>query len=547
MNNPNGMDMDIDNNITPVNNNTENDHILALITQQDEIEGATMRMTPLDIANFEKRFYDYQQIQQKKEPTSIDRRDGTENDEEIARILQINNIYEGQIINNILFPYNQCKSNKMKCVDLKSYHNTEIQKQIQESYTREKLTPEYFKDKLNSEEGSPIRKLIQEFYVDFKQKTMNYFKSPDEQSQYLRNFLDDISRVLIENPLWANCEKEEQENAIIEIEKVITKKLYKITFGPPDDLAKDTLLSHKILMYSWVEPRHLNLPDFDYHIFEKAGIELTKMNDYRFYVDKIICIVNCIKLIEDAYIKNISDNEELSLEKHLILLIFVILKTNPTKLISNIQYIVRYCNPHLLKIGIYDHSLSIMGGSLKRIEEISLQTLNVTPEEYEAKIYEMTRIINEKHEEALMNQGIQREKSSSSTSSSIIQSLKSSINKFLGYDTSALNRFFFGNDTSADSNIDEDFPYLGLFAHIDSVNSANSFNSLNRNGSSISSNSFLVREYRKELSEQYNMIVNEPITRPFESRLTEEEVNNLVENDKELKASLSINSNKDNN
>jgi len=24
-------------------------------------------------------------------------------------------------------------------------------------------------------------------------------------------------------------------------------------------------------MHSWVEPRHFDLPDFDYHIFEKAG------------------------------------------------------------------------------------------------------------------------------------------------------------------------------------------------------------------------------------------------------------------------------------
>jgi len=98
------------------------------------------------------------------------------------------------------------------------------------------------------------------------------------------------------------------ENAIIEMEKLITKKLFDMyvlkffiiiydnfhynilinivifiikfhslinylnsTFGPSEDLARDTLLSHKILMHSWVEPRHFDLPDFDFHIFEKAG------------------------------------------------------------------------------------------------------------------------------------------------------------------------------------------------------------------------------------------------------------------------------------
>jgi len=52
---------------------------------------------------------------------------------------------------------------------------------------------------------------------------------------------------------------------------IIFKFYLNSTFAPSEDLAKDTLLSHRILMHSWVEPRHLDLPEFDFQIFEKAG------------------------------------------------------------------------------------------------------------------------------------------------------------------------------------------------------------------------------------------------------------------------------------
>ncbi|ORX49008.1 hypothetical protein BCR36DRAFT_292639 [Piromyces finnis] len=247
---------------------------------------------------------------------------------------------------------------------------------------KEKLSHENFRNKLNSEEAIPIKMQIRDFYIDFEQKSKSVFTSPEEQSQYLREFLNNLSRLIIENPLWVNCDREEQENAIVEMEKLITKKFFDITFGPSEDLAKDTLLSHRIFMHSWVEPRHFDLPDFDYSIFENAGNELSKMNLYKFYIDKLICIVNSVKLIEYAYRKNISE-EEITNDKLIALLIFVILKTNPKNLISNLQYIIRYVNPNLLSIDIYNVSLANIWGAITYIEKISQTELSITPEEYE--------------------------------------------------------------------------------------------------------------------------------------------------------------------
>jgi len=238
------------------------------------------------------------------------------------------------------------------------------------------------------------------------------------------------------------------------------------------------------------------------------------VNYFKFYIDKIICIVNCIKLIEGAYCSNVSNKESLSTDELLSLLIFVILKTNPKKLGSNIKYIARYINPSLLTIGIYDYSLKSIWGSLTFIEKLSQTSLTITPEEYEAKIIEMEKIFVDK-----MNQN-------STSGFNLIQTIKGLI---------------FRNDSFASSTTEGDIPQ-GIFSHLDSVTSSHS---IGRNGSSLSSNSITVNEYKKELNEKYKNNMNEPITRPFETQFTEEDENNLEKADCELKASLSISSNKD--
>ncbi|ORX49007.1 hypothetical protein BCR36DRAFT_398036 [Piromyces finnis] len=134
---------------------------------------------------------------------------------------------------------------------------------------------------------------------------------------------------------------------------------------------------------------------------------------------------------------------------------------------------------------------------------------------------------NANFEEFNQNQGLFSDINRENSSDSVIQSILRLISE---------------NEGTCD-NVEGDYPYQGIFTRIDSVNSENS---VNRNGSSLSSNSVLINEYRKELRDYYLNHKNEPMTNPFSSNLSEEEKKILFEVDKEIKASLSINSNKDN-
>jgi len=50
------------------------------------------------------------------------------------------------------------------------------------------------------------------------------------------------------------------------------------------------------------------------------------------------------------------------------------------------RYIVRYANPNLLSIGIYEYSLTSIWSSITFIEKISQNSLTINAEEYDALV-----------------------------------------------------------------------------------------------------------------------------------------------------------------
>lgn len=101
--------------------------------------------------------------------------------------------------------------------------------------------------------------------------------------------------------------------------------------------------------------------------------ELLKIKTYRAPRDKIICVLNCCKVIFGALVTTISHrlsaNNGLGLLKHsksdssadsfMPLLIYVILQANPEHMVSNVQYILRFRNQDKLsgEAGYYLSSL----------------------------------------------------------------------------------------------------------------------------------------------------------------------------------------------
>lgn len=100
--------------------------------------------------------------------------------------------------------------------------------------------------------------------------------------------------------------------------------------------------------------------------------ELLKIRSYRAPRDKIICVLNCCKVIFGEWYRHFLQNALLtcsgllknaksdsSADSFMPLLIYVVLQSNPDHLVSNVQYILRFRNQEKLggEAGYYLSSL----------------------------------------------------------------------------------------------------------------------------------------------------------------------------------------------
>ncbi|KAK4046200.1 hypothetical protein OIV83_006275 [Microbotryomycetes sp. JL201] len=207
------------------------------------------------------------------------------------------------------------------------------------------------------------------------------------------------------------------------------------------DLERDQVLSQRIRLFSWIKPIHLDLPISDPEQDEdqsprslsprlelsassadvsaaiadgesEAGTgeradsvrfdpqkqrqirgfldfarrELRKINQYKAPRDKMICVLNCCKVIF-GLIRHVSSDE--GADTFIPFLIYVVLKTNPEHLVSNIQR--RFRNPDKLS-GEGGYYLSSLNGAISFIETVDASALsNITKAEFESNVAQAIR------------------------------------------------------------------------------------------------------------------------------------------------------------
>ncbi len=282
-----------------------------------------------------------------------------------------------------------------------------------------------FHEQLRHRSADPVAGFLRSFLLEFGKKQW----MAHQQVKIINDFLSFIAGKMAKCEVWRTVSDAEFDNAREGMEKLVTNRLYYQIFSPEiasadttkgqrkaaaipsvagrrgqhqEDVERDEVLAQKVRIYGWVREEHLDIRPFDSRgkkLLLIAQKELSKVKNYKAPRDKIICVLNCCKVIFGA-LRNAEKDQ--SADSFIPLLIYTVLKANPDHLVSNVEYILRFRNPQKLN-GEAGYYMSSLLGAVQFIENLDRTNLTVNDEEFERNVEAAVSSIAEQNEQEERN------------------------------------------------------------------------------------------------------------------------------------------------
>ncbi|KAL8997241.1 MAG: hypothetical protein Q9169_003434 [Polycauliona sp. 2 TL-2023] len=282
-----------------------------------------------------------------------------------------------------------------------------------------------FLEQLRHRTADPVAKFLRSFLLEFGKKQWMVH----EQVKIISDFLTFITGKMSQCEVWRGASDTEFDNAKEGMEKLVMNRLYTQTFSPAipppapaqggkggkrsieklsgpgrkgqhqEDIERDDILGQKVRIYRWVQEEHLDiapLGDNGRRFMSFAQQQLLKIKMYRAPRDKVVCVLNCCKVIFGFL--STSKSSDTSADSFVPLLIYVVLRANPEHLVSNVQYILRFRDQDKLG-GEAGYYLSSLMGAIQFIENLDRTSLTISDEDFEKKVEASVSEIAERHED----------------------------------------------------------------------------------------------------------------------------------------------------
>ncbi|CAH2053279.1 unnamed protein product [Thlaspi arvense] len=241
-----------------------------------------------------------------------------------------------------------------------------------------------FLERMRKPSSGDFVRSIKSFIVSFS----NNAPDPEKDCATVQDFFSKMEAAFRAHPLWSGCSEEELDSVGDGLEKYIMIKLFPRVFASnPEDVISDEKLFQKMsLVQQFISPENLDIqPTFQNETsWLLAQKELQKINMYKAPRDKLVCILNCCKVINNLLLNaSIASNQNApGADEFLPVLIYVTLKANPPQLHSNLLYIQRYRRESKL-VGEAAYFFTNILSAVSFISNIDAKSLSMDESEFE--------------------------------------------------------------------------------------------------------------------------------------------------------------------
>ena len=260
-------------------------------------------------------------------------------------------------------------------------YNIKYEKESKNSSSKETNVLDYLKRK-----NQPIRNMIEEFpdFHDFEDEYDNILDIEEQSNtpEAINDYFDSMRNLVKNEKILQKFDKDEKIEILNDLENYVLTQLYDKLF-PFESTKSDIFFYNKCCRLSFIKPENIVKEKriINENLWKQAIEYIESMNDKLTPSDKIKCFIKAVSILENS-INFSSGKDNLGIDDSLQVLIYVMIKSRPTNIISNSKYCEMYLNSELSKseLGINFSRLSLAITAIKDMKYSDL--IDVSEEQF---------------------------------------------------------------------------------------------------------------------------------------------------------------------
>lgn len=232
-----------------------------------------------------------------------------------------------------------------------------------------------------------VRKCMHSFIIEILQN--KDVKRIEELSEITQNFYQMFAKRLENSTKYSDISPEIKEKLLDYVERYAMTLLYRILFCPPftNDEEKDLAIQKRIRQLNWVSGKNLEcrIHETSSEVRELVYTSITDLlniDSAKAPQEKLSCVIYCCRNIFLMLQQSVGGPA--SADEFLPALIFIVLKANPARLKSNINFITRFCNASRLMTGEGGYYFTNLCCAVSFIENLTAESLNMDEKDFNA-------------------------------------------------------------------------------------------------------------------------------------------------------------------